>query len=72
MEKYTKKLSESLVPNAVDYYSSQRKWLFLSRISMYLALFQWHFRFGSNFTFLRPGLETKFACEAAEAVGAKL
>jgi len=65
-------LNSTLAPISYDVYNSQRKWLFLTRFYIYVALFHWHFRFGSNFTFLRPGLEAKFACEAAEAVGAKL
>lgn len=32
----------------------------------------WHFRFGYDFKFWRPGFEVKLACEAAEKVGAKL
>jgi len=72
MDKYTLQLDKGVAQKSNDYYFSQRKWLFLTRISIYLALFRWHFRFGSNFTFLRPGLEAKYACEAAEAVGANL
>ena len=72
MDKYTQHLNSTHAPTFFDYYSSQRKWVFLTRLYLYSALFQWHFRFGSNFTLLSPGLEAKFACEAAEAVGAKL
>ena len=42
------------------------------RMAIYSKLFQWHFRFGFDFQFWRPGIEVKFACEAAEKVGAKL
>jgi hypothetical protein len=35
-------------------------------------MFKYHFRIPSNFTFLKPGLEIKFACEEAEKAGAKL
>ena len=37
---------------------------------MYYAIFQWHFRFGYDFRFWYPGLEMKYACEAAEKNGA--
>jgi len=39
---------------------------------MYCGLFKYHFNIPSNFAFLRPGLEMKFACEEAKNVGAKL
>jgi len=39
---------------------------------MYYATFQYHYRFGHDFNFWLPGLEMKFACEAAEKVGAEL
>lgn len=44
----------------------------MSRLWAYSFLFKWHFRFGHDFTFTRPGLEAKFACEAAETVGANI
>jgi len=34
--------------------------------------FQSHYRFGFDFKFWLPGLEIKYACEAAEKVGAEL
>jgi hypothetical protein len=39
---------------------------------IYAALFRNFFKFGNEFRPERPGLEAKFACEAAEEVGAKL
>ncbi len=33
---------------------------------------QFHFRFGFDFKFWLPGIEMKFACEAAEKVGSQL
>ena len=51
---------------------SSRRWLGLARIWSYSYLFWFHFRFGKEFNFLRPGLEAKFACETAEKIGAKL
>jgi hypothetical protein len=35
-------------------------------------MWQYHFRFGHDFKFWLPGLEMKFACEAAERVGADI
>jgi len=53
-------------------YKAQRQWLFKTRLWLYSFVFKWHFRLGFDFNFYRPGLETKFACEAAEKVGANL
>lgn len=53
-------------------YSSTKRYIFLARLYLYYGLFNLHFRFGPNFNFLRPGLEMKQACKAAEEVGAKL
>jgi hypothetical protein len=72
MDKYTPTLNKYLASKSFDYYYSKRSFIFLTRLFIYSNLFQWHFRFGNNFTFLRPGLEAKYACEAAEAVGANL
>ena len=44
----------------------------MSRFYIYYALFQWHYRWGFDFKFWRPGLEIKYACETAERLGAKL
>lgn len=55
-----------------EYYWSARKFIFLSRWAMYSRAFLWHFRFGYEFKFWLPGLEVKYACEAAERVGAPL
>ena len=49
----------------VNYYWATRKFMFLARVGLYNALFNFHFRFGPDFAFLRPGLEIKYACEAA-------
>lgn len=56
----------------IDYYYSNRKWLGLLRIGIYNWLFRFHFGLREDFRPLRPGLETKYACEAAEKVGAKI
>lgn len=72
MARYGKQLDAYLNEPFVNLYRNNRHWLFLARLAIYSQLFKWHFRFGSNFTLLRPGLEVKFACEAAQSVGAQL
>lgn len=56
----------------LEYYWSTRKFLFLARWALYYQTFQLHFRFGHEFKFWLPGIEVKYACEAAERVGANL
>ena len=56
----------------IEYYWGIRKFVFLSRWMLYWQTFRWHFRFGYEFKFWLPGLEVKYACEAAEKVGAQL
>jgi len=56
----------------LEYYWSTRKFIFLARWALYYQAFQFHFRFGFEFKFWLPGLEVKYACEAAEKVGANL
>ena len=46
--------------------------MFLARQYLNGFVFHSHFRFGSDFRFWLPGLETKYACEAAEKVGAQV
>jgi len=55
----------------IEFYLASRKFMFMTRIAIYEKLFKFHFRFGPDFAFLRPGLEIKNACEAAQEVGAK-
>lgn len=69
---YRSRLNRYLNKPLIDMYFNNRKWIFLARLYMYKVLFDFHFRLGYDFNFLAPGLETKFACEAAESVGAKL
>jgi len=59
-------------PKWVEYYWNIRKLIFVARIAMYYTTFQYHYRFGHDFKFWLPGLEMKYACEAAENVGADL
>lgn len=46
--------------------------LFKLRAWMYYNLFHMHFRINRGFNFLRPGLEVKYACEAANETGADI
>lgn len=55
-----------------DIYYSSRRWLKLFKFRLNCWLYQWHFGLKHDFNPLRPGLEVKSACEAAEKVGAKL
>lgn len=72
MNNYSATLERHNNWNGMDWYWSNRKWLFLSRLWTYSALWKWHFRFGHDFKMGSPGLEVKYACESAEKVGAKL
>ena len=51
---------------------AMRWYVFWPRMYIYNFLFNNHFRFGPDFTFTRPGLEMKYACIAANKVGANL
>jgi hypothetical protein len=55
-----------------EYYWSFRKLIFIGRWAMYWSTFKLHFRLGFDFKFWLPGIEAKYACEAAEKVGAEL
>lgn len=72
MNLYRQRLNRYLNKPLIDMYFNNRKWVFLARLFLYKCLFNFHFRLGPEFNILAPGLETKFACEAAEQVGAKL
>ena len=41
-------------------------------MTIYMTVFNWHYGFPYNFTPLVPGLEMKYACEAAEKARSKL
>jgi hypothetical protein len=51
--------------------NNSRSLLFWARFYSYSAAFKYHYKIPSEFTFLKPGLEIKYACEEAESVGAK-
>jgi hypothetical protein len=72
MNQYRSQLNAYVNKPHIDMYFNNRKWIFLARLAIYKTLFDWHFRLGFDFNFWQPGLEAKFACEAAEKVGAKL
>ena len=70
MNKYAEELDRADAGD-FDYYDSNRKTLAKIRLGIYNYLFRSHFGFGAE-SWTRPGLEAKFACEAAERVGANL
>jgi len=72
MNQYNKDLDKLSNGKYHGFYWSNRRWVFLARFYSYYALWMAHFRFGKDFKMFRPGLEAKFACEAAERVGARL
>ena len=45
--------------------------IFWFKFYTYSLMFKLHFKIPQNFTFLKPGLEIKFALEEAEKIGAK-
>jgi pheromone shutdown protein TraB len=56
----------------LEYYWGSRKFIFLARWALYWTTFKMHFRFGFDFKFWLPGIEVKYALEAAEKVGANV
>jgi len=71
MNKYSVELDRWANMKSYDYYNSNRKWLAMIRLGLYNFMFRHHFGFQDT-CWWRPGLEMKFACEAAEKTGAKL
>jgi hypothetical protein len=72
LNKYETHLNKTLAQMWIEPYWNSRKLIFLARQYFTYFLFQSHFRFGHDFKFYLPGLEVKYACEAAEKVGAQL
>lgn len=72
LERYNKYLAKALKPLWIEPYWNTRKLVFLMRLWTTYFTFHSHFRFGFDFKFWLPGIEMKFACEAAEKVGAQL
>ena len=62
MNKYASRLGRYLGKSESYIWYPGRNWLQMFRWGMYTTLFR----------FERPGLEIKYACEAAERVGAKI
>lgn len=71
MDKYAPELDRWSNMRSYDYYHSNRKWLSMLRLGLYNFMFRTHFGFRDE-AWHRPGLEIKFACEAAEKTGAQL
>lgn len=74
MERYSKTLSRWNNWQSYDYYYSNRRWLSAARLYLYGHIVKFHYGLLTNQgdDFFNPGLEVKFACEAAERTGAKL
>lgn len=68
---YNKHLDKYTQMNSINMWSPTRAPLFWFKFYAYSLMFKMHFKFPQNFTFLSPGLETKFALEEAEKIGAK-
>jgi len=66
MRHYDSMLDKLSVSRWTDIYWASRKFISLARLYMYQQLYQWHFGFSRDYDFMRPGLEVKLACEAAE------
>jgi len=45
--------------------------IFWFKFYTYSLMFKFHFKIPQNFTFMKPGLEIKFALEEADKIGAK-
>ena len=72
MNVYSPELDRHANLESFDYYRSNRQWSALIRLGIYNWLFRTHFGFRDDFAPMRPGLEVKFACEAAEKVGSNI
>lgn len=72
MNKYANKLDRYLSTNENFFYTPLRQWIQNARFIIYAALFRNFFKLGADFRPERPGLEAKYACEAAEEVGAQI
>lgn len=73
MRHYDSMLDKLSVSRWTDIYWASRKFISLARLYMYQQLFNWHFGFSKrDYDFMRPGLEVKLACQAAEQTGANI
>lgn len=71
-DKYGRRLDRYLGKSESYMYYPARQWLQIFRWGLYSSLFRNFFGFSADLRFDRPGLETKYALEAAESVGAKV
>lgn len=72
MRHYDSMLDKLSVTRWTDIYWSSRKFISLARLWLYQQAYMWHFGFSRDYDFMRPGIEVKLACEAAEQAGAQL
>lgn len=72
LNKYACELDKHSTNKYQDIYFSNRRWLAKFRFWFNCWMYNWHFRFDQDCNIIRPGIEAKFACEAAKKVGAKL
>lgn len=68
---YSETLDKFSHPKTFNMWNPTRAPFFWMRYYLYTALFKFHYGFPANYTFLKPGLEIKFALEEAEKQGAK-
>lgn len=68
---YNKHLDKYTQFESFNIWHPTRAPLFWFKFYAYSLMFKFHFKIPQNFTFLKPGLETKFALEEAEKIGAK-
>lgn len=54
------------------FYNNSKRAVFYARAALYFPMITGFFGWSSNSKFWLPGVEMKFACEAAERTGAKL
>lgn len=72
LNRNAKELDRHCNRQSFDFYYSNRMWVSLARLCVYNWLFRFHFGLRPEMNPMRPGLEIKFACEAADHVGANL
>jgi hypothetical protein len=70
MTRYNSRLQGYLGQSESYMWWPGRTWMQMTRLGLYSTLMQRFFKHSSRFDL--PGLEVKYACEAAEKVGAKI
>ena len=71
-DQYDKHLGKYTSMQSFNIWDPSRSPIFWARWYLNAFLFKLHYKIPSNFNFLAPGLEMKFACEEAVKAGAKL